>query len=108
MTLYVKSYKIDSQKVANIVGAINRVDPLVDTGIRVIVCRLNRSAYVDIVGGNEPPGPNGERYLALIIALEIGDDKDELMKKDLGEIDESVREALFYVLVGPDVWELWE
>jgi len=46
--------------------------------------------------------------LSLIIALAIGDDKDELKKKDLEEIDESVRKALPHVLVGPDVWELLE
>jgi hypothetical protein len=63
---------------------------------------------VNIVGGYEPPGPDGERYLALIITLEIGDDEDELKKKDLGEIDESIREALSHVLVEPDVWELWD
>jgi hypothetical protein len=108
MTLYVKGFKIDRQKVANIVGANDRNDPLVDTGIRVIVGRLNRPAYLNIVGGYEPPSPDGERHLALIIALEIGDDEDEMKKKDLGEIDESIRVALPHVLVGPDVWELWE
>jgi hypothetical protein len=39
MTLYVKGYKVDRQKVANIVGA-----PLVEAGIRAIVDRLDRSA----------------------------------------------------------------
>ncbi len=39
---------------------------------------------------------------------EIGVDKDELKKRDLGEIDESIKRALPHVLVGPDVWELWE
>jgi hypothetical protein len=48
------------------------------------------------------------RDLAFIIALEIGYDKDELKKKDLGEIDESIKEALPHVLVGLDVWELWQ
>jgi hypothetical protein len=84
------------------------IDPLVEAGISAILDRLNRSAYLNIVGGYEPPGPDGVRYLAVIIALEIGYDKDELKKKDLGEIDESIREALPHVLVGPDVWELWE
>ena len=31
-----------------------------------------------------------------------------MKKKDLGEIDESIRVALPHVLVGPDVWELFE
>jgi len=44
---------------------------------------VNRSAYINIVTGYEPPSPDGERHLALIIALEIGDDKDEMKKKDL-------------------------
>ena len=46
--------------------------------------------------------------MALIIALEIGEDKDEMKEKDLGEFDESIRVALPHVLVGPDVWELFE
>jgi hypothetical protein len=108
MTLYVKGFKIDRQKVANVVGARDSVDHLVDAAIRVIMGQLNRSAYLNLVGGYEPPSPDGERHLALIIALEIGEDKDELEKKDLGEIDESIREALPHVLVGPAVWELWD
>lgn len=44
--------------------------------------------------------------MSLIIAFPIGYDKDELEKKDLGEIDETIREALAHVLVGPGVWEL--
>ena len=108
MTLYVKGFKIDRQKVADVVEARDRIDPLVDTGIQVIVGRLNRSAYMNIVTGYEPPSPDGKRHLVLIIALEIGEDKDEMKKKDLGEIDESIRVALPHVLVGPDVWELCE
>ena len=108
MTLYVKGFKIDRQKVANIVEARDRIDPLVDTGIHVIVGRLDRSAYMNIVTGYESPSPDGERHLALVIALGIGDDKDEMKKKDLGEIDDSIRVAPPHVLVGPDVWELCE
>jgi hypothetical protein len=33
--------------------------------------------------------------LVFVIAFEIGDDKDALKKKDLGEIDESIEVALF-------------
>jgi len=92
-----------------VVGARDSVDHLVDSAIRVIMSQLNlnRSAYLNIVGGYEPPSPDGEPHLALIIALEIGDGKDELEKKDLGEIHESIREAL-PVLVGPAVWEPWD
>ena len=45
MTIYVKGYKIDRQKIANMLEARDEEDPLVDAGIRVIVERLNRSAY---------------------------------------------------------------
>ena len=108
MTLYVKGFKIDRGKVAKIVGAKNRLDRLVGFGIRGVVEQLNRSAYLSIEVGREPPGPDGERRSALIVALEIGEDKDELKKKDLGEIEESIRRALPHVLEGPDVWELLE
>ena len=104
MTLYVKGFKIDRQKVADIVEA-ERSDPLVDAGIRVVVEQLNRSAYLDIVTGYEPSS-DGKRHLALVIALEIDDDEERLMKKELGTIDESIRAALPYTLVGPDIWEL--
>jgi hypothetical protein len=104
MTLYVKGFKIDRQKVADIVEA-KRSDPLVDAGIRVVVEQLNRSAYLDIVTGYEPPSPDGKRHLALVIALEI-DDEERLMIKELGTIDESIKAALPSTLVGPDVWEL--
>jgi hypothetical protein len=100
MTLYVKGFKVDREKVAKLVGARDIDDPLVETGISVIVNRLNRSAYLRIEGGYELSSSDGERHLHLIIALEIGADKDELKKKDLGEIDESIREALPHVLVG--------
>jgi hypothetical protein len=102
MTLYVKGFKVDKQKVANIVGA-----PLVHASISAVVDGLNRSAYLSIEGGYEPPGPDGMRGLAFIVALEIGNDKDELKKKDLGGLDETIKKALPHVLVGPDVWELW-
>jgi hypothetical protein len=83
MTLYVKGFKIDRQKVANTVEARDTIDPLVDIGIQLVVGRLDRSAYLRIVTGYEPLSPDGERHLALIIALEIGDDKNELKKKKL-------------------------
>jgi hypothetical protein len=82
-----------------------RGDPVVDAGIRVVVEQLNRSAYIDIVAGYEPPSPDGQRHLALVIALEIDDDEERLKKKKLGTLDESIRAALPCTLVGPDVWE---
>jgi hypothetical protein len=105
MTLYVKGFKIDRQKVADMIGA-PRGDPVVDAGIRVVVEQLNRSAYIDIVAGYEPPSPDGQRHLALVIALEVDNDEERLKKKELGAIDESIRAALPHSLVGPDVWEL--
>ena len=59
-----------------------------------------------IVTGYEPPTSDGGRRSALIIALEVGDDKEKLKNKELGMIGESIQTALPYVLVGPDVWEL--
>jgi hypothetical protein len=106
MTLYVKGFKIDRQKVADIIKA-PRGDPIVDTGISVVVEQLNRSAYISIEVGYEPPSADGQRHLALIIALEIDDDEERLKKKELGTVDESIRAALPHTLVGPDVWELY-
>jgi hypothetical protein len=108
MPRYVKGFKLDRQKVANVIGAKDRMDPLVETGIQVMIRQINRSAYLRIEGGYEPPGPDGERHVSIIIALAIGNDKDELKKRPLGDIDESIERALPHVLVGPDVWELWE
>lgn len=106
MPLYVKGFKIDRQKVADVVEA-PRGDPIVDAGIRVVVEQLNRSAYIDIVAGYELPGPDGERHLALIIALAFDEEEKRLKKKKLGDIDESIKAALPHTLVGPDVWELF-
>ena len=56
---------------------------------------------MNIVTGYEPADTDGERHLpeAIVIALEIGDDKSELeiKKKNLREIDESIR--------GPILWD---
>ena len=90
------------------VGVRDVIDPYVDAAIPIIVGQLDRSAYLRIVCGWVPATPDTERHLALIIALAFGADKDELKEKDLGEIDESIKKALPHVLVGPDVWELWD
>ena len=59
---------------------------------------------MNIVTGYEPADTDGERHLpeAIVIALEIGDDKSELeiiwnQEKDLREINESIR--------GPILWD---
>jgi hypothetical protein len=93
MTLYVKGFKIDRQKVADMIKA-PRGDPIVDTGIRVVMEQLNRSAYIRIVVGYEPLSADGQCHLALVIALEIDDDEERLRKKELGTIDESIRVAI--------------
>jgi len=51
--------------------------------------QFNRAAYLDIVTGYGPPGPDGNRQLALVIALEIDDDEERLKKRGLGTLDES-------------------
>lgn len=107
MTIYVKGYKIDRLKIANMLEARDEEDPLVDAGIRVIVERLNRSAYKNIATGYEPPSADGERHLALIIAMEYGNSEEKLREEELGDVDESIRVALPHVLWGPDVWELF-
>ena len=106
MTLYVKGFKIDRQKIANLVEVTSETDPLVEAGIHVVVERLNRDAYLKIMTGYEGRRADGKRRLALVIALEIDDDEERLRKKGLGTIDESISVALPHTLVGPDVWEL--
>ena len=69
--------------------------------------QLNHSAYLNIKLGHDLPGPKGECHLALIITLATGEDEDKLKNRDLGEIDESILEALPYVLIGPDIWKVW-
>ena len=66
-----KGFKIDRQRFENFVGATNITDPLIESrGFCVIVGQLDRSTYLKTVA---PPSLDGVRYLALIVALEIGD-----------------------------------
>ena len=65
-------------------------------------------SHTIFVVGYEPRSADGERHLALVIALEIDDDGERLKKKELGTIDESIKAALPHTLVGPDIWELYE
>jgi hypothetical protein len=70
--------EIDLQKVANVIRAKDtdkRPSGSIDSSIRVIIRRFNRSAYLSIEAGCEPPRPDGRRQLALIVALAIGDDR---------------------------------
>jgi len=106
MTLYVKGFKIDRQRIANILGVTRTDDPRVEAGISVVVKRLNRDAYLRIVTGYEPRCSDGMRHVALIIALHIDDDEERLREMELGPLDESISIALPHTLVGPDVWEL--
>jgi hypothetical protein len=44
--------------------------------------------------------------MTLIVALEFGENEDELKRKELGPTDKSIKKAHdHHVLVGPDVWE---
>ena len=106
MTLYVKGFEIDRRKIADILEVTSTTDPLVEAAIRVVVERLNRDAYLKIVTGYEPLDSDGNRLLALVIALEIDDDEEKLTKKELGTLDESLQVALPHTLTGPRVWKL--
>jgi len=108
MTLYVKGFKIDRRKIANLLEVTSETDPLVEAGIHVVVERLNRDAYLKIVTGYEGRDPDGNRNVEMIIALEFDKDEERLRKKELGTIDESISIALPHTLVGPDVWELFQ
>jgi hypothetical protein len=46
MMLYVKGFKIDRQKVTDIVEAEDREDPLIDAGICVIVLEYRKGVRV--------------------------------------------------------------
>jgi hypothetical protein len=110
MTLYVKGYKVNKKKIAvEMVETKTEEDPLIYSAIYTVVRRLNRDAYLSVENGVEPPTVDGKLRLSMVIALEIGENEDELRRKPLGHIDESIAEALAHeVLVGPDVWELCE
>ena len=83
-----EGFEIDRQKIANLLKIPNTTDPLVEGGIRVVVGRLNRDAYIKIMTEYEPPGPDGKRHLALVIVLEIDNDEERLRRMELGTIDE--------------------
>ena len=89
MTLYVKDFEIDRRKIADILEVTSTTDPLVEAAIHVVVEWLNRDTYLKIVTGYEPPDSDGNCLLALVIALEIDDDAEKLMKKELGSLDDT-------------------
>jgi len=93
------------------IGASDMMDPEINAFIPSVVRQINRFAYLKIVGGWETGKTatplDTERELEVIIALAFGNDKDDLEKKDLREIDSSINWALPHALEGPDVWELW-
>lgn len=108
---YVKGFKLDRQKIAKVAGVGNPSDPEVDEYIRVIISGLNRGGYkfIGTVHEHTPPGQqaDGSTHLAVAIVLELGYDAEELRKKELKPIEESIAFAQPHVLDGPDVWELW-
>jgi len=106
MTLYAKGFKIDRQRIANLLGVTATNDPLVEAGMSVVVDRLNRDAYRRIVAGYEPRSPDGICHLELIVALHIDNDEQRLREMELGPLDESITIALPHTLVGPGVWEV--
>jgi hypothetical protein len=105
MTIYVKGFKIDRQKLANMLE-VEAEDPRIMIGINIVVQKLNRSAYKNIEGGYEPT-VDGHRQLVHIIAMDYGDNEEQLREKELEDVDESIRVALPHVLEGPDIWELY-
>ncbi len=54
MPRYVKGFKIDREKVANMVGARDTMDPDVGATIRAVVGLFDRSAYLRIECGWVP------------------------------------------------------
>ena len=85
MTLYVKGFKIDRRKIANLLEVTSETDPLVEAGISVVVERLNRDAYLKMVTGYEGRDPDGNRNVELIIALEFDKDEERLKEKGAGD-----------------------
>jgi hypothetical protein len=108
MTFYVKGFKIDREKIAQVLGAGHIYDPLVEAGIAELVEGLNRKGYLRILTAynSESPGSDGFRHLVLIIALQISENKDELKAKPLGKIDKTISDAHPHLLVEPDIWEM--
>lgn len=86
-------------------------DPEIDTFIQFTISTLNRSGYKFIGAVHDHytkcQGPQGGEQLAVVIILAEGHSESKLREKELGPIDETIRSAQPYVLVGPDVWELW-
>lgn len=103
---FVKGYKIDRGKVAEMIEH-DRLDPEVDDTIRIIVHRLSRDAYKYIATAKEHDIPAGQEdgHLALIIVLAVDEDKEALKEKEI-HVHESIEEAKPHVLVGPDIWEM--
>ena len=108
---YVKGFKLDRQKITKVAEVDGPSDPEVDEYIRVIISGLSRGGYkfIGTVHEHTPLGQqaNGSLHLAVAIVLELGCDEEELRKKELKPIDESIAFAQPHVLDGPDVWELW-
>ena len=103
-TLFVKGFKIDHEKIANC-HLSSSSDPKVHSYIDAVVRLLNRDGY-KYIGGVY--GHENRDEIDMVVVLEEGFDKDELMQRDLGIVDKTIEWAKPYVLTGPDVWKLWE
>ena len=104
---YVQGFKINRRKVAGIAEVESTRDPQVDHFIRVIISRMNREGYKYIAVAYDHPPTDPTDCLSVVIVLGDGYDEEELKKREVGPIDESIEFARPHVLDGPDVWELW-
>jgi hypothetical protein len=103
-TRYVKGFKIDRMLVAKLADVEDPMDPEVDAYIPIVVHQLYRPGYKFIASVFE----NDRTDAALVIALEVGYNREELENKALGEIDETIQWVKPHVLVGPGVWEVMD
>lgn len=104
---YAKGFKIDRKKIAETFNLADRNDPQVEVYFSAIVENLNRAAYKCVTTAYDHEALPGETPICNVVAFETGTNKEALEKLDLGPFDESIEMARSYVLVGPQVWELW-
>jgi hypothetical protein len=111
--MYAKGFILDRNLVAKLAKVESETDPKVAAYIHSIISGLNREGYKFIGGVFRPPQPGqraefGDKRLEMAIVLETGDDEAMLRSKELPPLDATIAAAQPHVLIGPDVWELWE
>lgn len=100
---YFKGFILDKfLMIADVIGVESANDPEVDIYTDIIIWGFNRDGYKFIGLVRDP----ARELLALAIVLEVGNNAEELRKMEL-PIDDTIMAAKPYVLVGPDVWELY-